>query len=373
MRMQKRYEECLELLADGKRLVLFGASQAGRNFIEDYKLYDEIEYFCDNDEKKRGSKLLGKEVFLPDKLVEDNESIVVVITSTYQDEIYRQLKDMGIKHVYPSACFEFRSIQTKWHLSPDWIKLPPGKTTDKLFIEPIKLMNSNKDKIEAVRSFFSEEESAVVYDEYMRKRRYCYGDCSDIIDESSQYFPKDIIAFSEDEVFVDVGCFDGKTSAEFAKIVDGRFENIYAVEVDEYCFAKCLHTLSQDKYIDGRFEFLTFGASNKSGKARITPFLSCSRISGKGSHEVELCRLDDKISGRVSFIKMDVEGEELRALEGAQGLIKAHKPKLAISIYHKVEDLWEIPLFIKQLVPEYKLYVRHHNSILNEFVLYAVV
>ena len=76
---------------------------------------------------------------------------------------------------------------------------------------------------------------------------------------------------------------------------------------------------------------------------------------------------------RVDFIKMDIEGSELEALKGAKNTIKRHKPRLAICIYHKIEDFYTIPKYIKELVPEYKLYVKHHTDREWETVLYASV
>lgn len=77
---------------------------------------------------------------------------------------------------------------------------------------------------------------------------------------------------------------------------------------------------------------------------------------------------------RVTTIKMDIEGSELEALKGARETIRRDKPKLAICIYHKTEDLWEIPLYIKSLIPEYRFYIRHHGpSGLYDSVLYAVM
>ena len=70
---------------------------------------------------------------------------------------------------------------------------------------------------------------------------------------------------------------------------------------------------------------------------------------------------------------MDIEGSELKALEGMKQTIKKYKPKLAICIYHKFEDLWELPLYIKKLVPEYQLYIRNYTSYLDEIVLYAAI
>ena len=75
---------------------------------------------------------------------------------------------------------------------------------------------------------------------------------------------------------------------------------------------------------------------------------------------------------KVSFIKMDIEGAELKALEGAKETISKYKPRLAICIYHKYEDIYEIGDYILTLNPNYKLYIRHYTTCMWETVLYAV-
>ena len=75
---------------------------------------------------------------------------------------------------------------------------------------------------------------------------------------------------------------------------------------------------------------------------------------------------------RITFIKMDVEGAELKSLMGACNTIRRDRPKLAISIYHKDKDMVRIPLYIRSLIPDYRLYVRHYSNNANETVLYAV-
>lgn len=74
----------------------------------------------------------------------------------------------------------------------------------------------------------------------------------------------------------------------------------------------------------------------------------------------------------VTLIKMDIEGAEQEALLGAKRIISEYQPKLAICIYHRIEDLWEIPLLIKELNPEYHLYIRNYEDRLDEIVCYAV-
>lgn len=99
-----------------------------------------------------------------------------------------------------------------------------------------------------------------------------------------------------------------------------------------------------------------------------------SHISESGEASIEVLVIDDAIAfyEKITFIKMDVEGAELESLKGARYIIQRFKPKLAICIYHRDEDMYEIPLYIKELVPEYKLYVRHHANGASETVLYAM-
>lgn len=77
-------------------------------------------------------------------------------------------------------------------------------------------------------------------------------------------------------------------------------------------------------------------------------------------------------SGRVDFIKMDIEGAEMEALAGASRVIGECKPRLAISGYHKPEDLWEIPARLKALNPGYEITFGHHTPIGWESVFYAI-
>ena len=74
----------------------------------------------------------------------------------------------------------------------------------------------------------------------------------------------------------------------------------------------------------------------------------------------------------ITFIKMDIEGSEIPALRGAKEIIETQKPKLAICVYHKPEDIWEIPELILDYVPEYRLYLRHYSITYTETVLYAI-
>jgi len=85
--------------------------------------------------------------------------------------------------------------------------------------------------------------------------------------------------------------------------------------------------------------------------------------------------LDDYAFGRldrVDFIKMDIEGAEMAALEGAKNIIREFRPRLAISGYHKPEDLWDIPQKLTTLNSGYQLVFGHHSPVQWESVFYAV-
>ncbi len=77
------------------------------------------------------------------------------------------------------------------------------------------------------------------------------------------------------------------------------------------------------------------------------------------------------IKEKITFVKMDIEGAELQALEGMENMIKQDIPKLAICLYHRPQDMWEIPLYLYQIMPNYQFLIRHHDFEDNETVLYV--
>ena len=99
-----------------------------------------------------------------------------------------------------------------------------------------------------------------------------------------------------------------------------------------------------------------------------------SKITDGAGTKISVDSIDDICAGdTVTFIKMDIEGSELNALQGAINTIRRDRPRLAICIYHSLEDLYEIPLWIKETVPEYRIYIRHHSDNEAETVVYATI
>jgi FkbM family methyltransferase len=76
---------------------------------------------------------------------------------------------------------------------------------------------------------------------------------------------------------------------------------------------------------------------------------------------------------RMDFIKMDVEGAELAALKGAEHTLRRFKPKLAICVYHRLEDFFDIPDYLASLQLGYRFFLRHFTIHIDETVLFATV
>lgn len=121
-------------------------------------------------------------------------------------------------------------------------------------------------------------------------------------------------------------------------------------------------------------EIFPYGAYDQNMTLRFSDLETTdSRITDTGTVSIDARKLDDVLQGKkVTFIKMDIEGAELAALRGAEKIIREQRPKLAICVYHKPEDIWEIPSLILSYNPDYRLYLRHYSITEAETVLYAI-
>ena len=185
-----------------------------------------------------------------------------------------------------------------------------------------------------------------------------------------QYFDCPYIFPNGNDSFVDVGCFDGKTSIDFVNWSKGKYNKIYALEPDNNCYRKCLESLSEYNNVS----VIELGAWNKKETLHFEASSdSMSSISNQGCTTICVDRLDIILKNeQVSFMKMDIEGAEYEALEGAKGIIQSQKPCLAISVYHKPEDIWKLTNFILEINPEYRFCLRNYTFYSNETVLYAI-
>lgn len=191
--------------------------------------------------------------------------------------------------------------------------------------------------------------------------------------QEQQYFNPDFMSFEDEgEVFVDAGCCDMTTTLKLSKHC--KLKRAYAFEPDYVNYSICKNT-AEKEFESGVVKLIQKGTWSSTMTLRFDSSSDgASHVSGQGDSSIDVTTIDEVVdeNERITFIKMDVEGSELESLKGARDTIKRCKPKLAICIYHKPEDMVEIPIYIKSLVPEYKLYIRHHSNGEGETVLYAI-
>ena len=169
--------------------------------------------------------------------------------------------------------------------------------------------------------------------------------------------------------FVDGGAYNGDTYLELCGMTE--VATAYLFEPDAANFdqltrhvaqtgrkAQCLPLGLSDSY-----RILSFNAGSGEGAS----------ISETGTSHIAVGALDDVLAGHtVDFIKLDVEGAELQALQGARKLIQRSRPVLALSLYHRPQDLWELPLALAEFCEDYRFHVRQHFFNSFDSVIYAI-
>lgn len=179
----------------------------------------------------------------------------------------------------------------------------------------------------------------------------------------------EILKFTDSEHMVEIGAFIGDTTERFLELCEGRYKSIVGLEPDPDNFSILERKFTKLK----NSKALQMAASEKSGKAKFAANLSESGyLTENGDIEVDIVRLDDiKEAQNTTFIKISTNGFDLSAIKGAEGIIKKNKPKL--SYYCGNNQLWTIPMYLKEIVPDYKLYVRHYGIGMQAMIGYAVL
>ena len=190
------------------------------------------------------------------------------------------------------------------------------------------------------------------------------------IAEKKQYFDLPYLRFGENEVFVDGGGYDGNVARRFAEVTGYQYRKILMFEPNKHLFGVCQQQMQKMDHC----MVIQKGISDRAGVIRFIEAGEGSRIADgeTDSVEIETVTLDEYIDEKVTFIKMDIEGAEFAALKGAEKVIRNQKPKLAISVYHRREDIWEIPKLLIKYNPDYKFYLRVYSFTGNDAVLYAI-
>lgn len=228
-------------------------------------------------------------------------------------------------------------------------------------------LEANADKLQKVRKLLADEQSRKVLDDIISYK--LTGDikllkgCETSTDEGWS-----LLRIGREETYVDLGAYNGDTVDKFLRLTNKEFAEIYALEPDSRSFNRMVrrnyalgrgifHPINAAAWNeDTTLQFLHRGGRSSSatggryGRGRLVP--------------VQAIKVDTLLDGsKATLLKFDVEGSEREALTGAKETILKYRPKLILSVYHRVEDLLELPLKIHEMNGGYKLYLRHHPYI----------
>ena len=247
----------------------------------------------------------------------------------------------------------------------DAMGVPPEYKLDRAYVE------RHAAQFEAVHDLLADEPSKRTYAAFLNAK---LGEPEGLYDVRcrDQYFPEGIVELTDGEVFVDGGAYTGDTLLAFIMKTKSKYARCYAFEPEPANAAK-LSALARRQGFRG-VSIVGKGLWSKADTLRFAaaPGTTGSALDRTGGMAAETDTIDNSAPD-ATFIKLDVEGAELEALKGAAGTIKRNRPKLAVCLYHKPGDLFEIPLFLKSLAPGYRFFLRQHQPVSCELVLYAVI
>ncbi len=197
----------------------------------------------------------------------------------------------------------------------------------------------------------------------------------DFMSENEMYFDSDIISENSNEVIIDGGGYTGDTVKEFLRHFNDSI--VVSFEPDEFNYSALKQVANNCENVTAE----NYGLWDKCGKISFSNENNGSAhviSDGEDAEGVKFIRtisIDGyckEKSLKPTFIKMDIEGAEFKALYGCKETLKRCKPKLAICIYHKPEDIYELPLLVKELNEEYSIYIRHYSKCRTDTVMYCL-
>ena len=209
------------------------------------------------------------------------------------------------------------------------------------------------------RSLFYDEKSKEIFDNIIRFKlssRPSYLRATATTEQEAD----SMLDFKAYESYADLGAYNGDTIKKYTTLCQ-NLKTIYAFEPDMRNFKKLskyceeLTGINVNLYnnavysSDTTLDFASSGNRNSSGAS-----------VGSYQHKTVLVEAKalDNVVKKVDFIKYDVEGLECQALLGTKRLINECMPDMFVSMYHKSEDMYELPILLHKLNPKYKLYLR---------------
>jgi FkbM family methyltransferase len=346
-------DEILDLVRSHRYVVFFGCGNVFKGVAETWiqAIGKRLDFCCDSNPANWGQTFCGARCLSPQELLELKNDCVVFVTIGNFRPVVDQLMAAGFQAVH--LIYKYDLVNS-----------------DFLDRQDLAAVARN---LSRARLLLGDDKSLRVFDAIVQR---VVGGGRDpqlmaAICEGDQYFPSDIVTLTDREQFVDIGAFDGDTVTDFVRRTEGRFDHVYAFELDRINYGHLQENVARLPNAD-RIRAFNLGIWDSEQDVTYSVGQSQSTV-GSGEAVGHVVPLDAALRGdSVSFIKIDIEGAEPQALQGARGIIATQKPTLAVCVYHHFSHLWQIPLFIHDLLPDHRIFLRHHTRLEYETVCYAV-
>ena len=357
----------VDLLAGAGSVVLYGAGNMGREVLRLLTSQGRnVRCFLDRNARP-GDQVEGVPVYPPDDPACDEAArreTPVIVTIFNPDvampALRQQLRGLGWRNVMLFVEFHRRFA---------------AELGDRFWLTALDFYRGLEGPLRAAADLWSDRQSREIYDAVLRYRLEADPARLPAPDLDHQYFPPDVPAWERPCRFVDCGAFDGDTLAHLQR-TGFALEAVAAFEPDADNLRRLSGQMASLAAAPAGPEALLWPCAVAAATARLrfdSGRGAASGLSTAGQEFVQAVALDEALAGfRPTLIKMDIEGAEHGALLGARGLIERHRPGLAICVYHRPQDLWEIPRLVQSWNLGYRFYLRAHRHNGFDLVLYAV-
>ncbi len=272
--------------------------------------------------------------------------------------LIRPIKPLG-KKVHPDWDDEFFKGKAFWYYYC---------TTYRGFVEDII---DNADRYRTVYELLEDDKSKAVLVGVLKGRLSGNkDDFTAVMDPvESQYLDEGVIGHKDNEVFADIGGFDGQSTQDFFDFAVDSKAKSYIFELDHKNAAVIRERFKDDE----RVSVIEKGCGDKQGVIYYEGGAQTSKVvDHETDKSAQITTVDDEIKEQLTYMKMDVEGAESGVLEGAAGHIRNDDMRMAVCVYHKPGDIWKLYEQIKGYGVEKKYYLRQYGAGEAETVLYAV-
>lgn len=336
-------------------VVLYGAGSMGKMAIDLMKKFNiSPEYIID---KKAQGELDGIKIISPEQIKNEDckkYTVIVCIVTIPFNPLYQYLKDLGfedVRHFYDYSEIVFPSL-----MSNGWMKsdLTPKD------IESIK---------NVLKSLEHDETSLAHYLQFLwwriARKEFIYPSYP-VLTGRKFFKTPSMPKLTKNEIFIDGGAHLGQSIQDFLLATEGEFKHIYAFEPDEENLKILKNNINDEKVT-----FLNQALYDIQEEKKFLHGLDyASKIVEDGNKIVKAVPLDLIENLNPTIIKLHIEGDELKALEGAKKTIEKQRPILMVMADHNEDGLFKIPEFIIGL-KDYKLYFNLHDYCGNSAVFYG--